>query len=106
LQKIKIQYILNFSMIQTRFVKSFSKGQITIPKTIRKAIGIKDDFWLKLSVDSGKIVAEPVEPEIENKDYAKRLLTVKGSWFSQTDFGQTRSEVEKKLKKLHGQNSS
>lgn len=93
-------------MIQTRFVKSFSKGQITIPKTIRQAIGVKDDFWLKLSVDRGKIVAEPVEPERENRNYAKRLLAVKGEWFSQKDFEVARAEVEKKLKKLHGQNSS
>jgi AbrB family looped-hinge helix DNA binding protein len=45
------------------YVKSFSKGQITIPKEVREVLGIGDEFWLKLSIENGKIVAEPVERE-------------------------------------------
>ncbi|HVF69634.1 MAG TPA: AbrB/MazE/SpoVT family DNA-binding domain-containing protein [Xanthomonadales bacterium] len=48
---------------QTRYIKSFSKGQITIPKEFRDAFGIGDEFWMKLSAQDGKIVVEPVKEE-------------------------------------------
>ena len=93
-------------MITVSFVKSFSKGQITIPKKLRNAVGLKDDFWLKLSIEEGKIVAEPVEEEKSTQGYLQKLLTVKGDWFSKEELEVNRAEVEKRLKDLHGQSPS
>ncbi len=93
-------------MDTVRFIKSFSKGQITIPKEFRKAIGVRDNFWLKLSIKSGKIIAEPVEKEKDKEAYSQKLLTIKGQWFSSKEFSRTREEVEKRFKSLDGQNSS
>lgn len=92
-------------MNTVRFIKSFSKGQITIPKDVRTAIGLGEDFWLRVSVYQGKIIAEPVEGEQINKNYPQNLLSIKGNWFSRDEWRSTRSEVEIKLKKLHGQSS-
>ena len=91
-------------MDTVRFIKSFSKGQITIPKEFRKAIGVRDNFWLKLTIKSGKIVAEPVEREKDKKAYSQKLMTIKGKWFSLNEFREARKAVEKKLDKLHGHN--
>ncbi len=80
------------------YIKSFSKGQITIPKVVREALGIGDDFWLKLYVDNGKIVAEPVEKDKNQSDYLKRLLSIKGGWMSEDEIKKNRTAVEKQLK--------
>ena len=95
-----IHVILNFSMI--KFVKSFSKGQITVPKDIREALGLGDDFWLKLSVAGGKLIAEPVEkePTISPAEYAKKLRKISGDWFSLDDYEKMRQEAEERLKRL------
>lgn len=99
LQNTEIQFILNFSMNTVRFVKSFSKGQITIPKEFRDTFGIKHDFWLKLYVESGKLIAEPVEKEGNQPDYLKKLLSIKGGWISKKEIKKNREAVEKQLKK-------
>lgn len=93
-------------MFPARFVKSFSKGQITIPKQIRKAVGIKDDFWLKLSVFQGKIIAEPISDEKNLEEYSQKLLSIKGNWFSEKELKENREEIEKKLKSINGKNTS
>lgn len=93
-------------MNTTAFIKSFSKGQITIPKKIREAVGLGEDFWLKVTVDQGKIIAEPVKSEGNSQEYLQRLLSIKGEWFSESELAENRQEIEKRLKKLHGQSSS
>lgn len=85
-------------MNTTRFVKSFSKGQITIPKYFRDMFGMTDDFWLKLYVSNGKIIAEPVEKEKSQSNYLKKLLSIKGGWISQDEIKKNRAAVEKQLK--------
>lgn len=85
-------------MNTVRFVKSFSKGQITIPKEFRDAFGIKEEFWLKLSLVENKIVAEPVEKEKDKSDYAKKLLQIKGDWFNPDEIKKNRAQIEKQLK--------
>ena len=82
-----------------RFVKSFSKGQITIPKSLRDSLGMTDDFWLKLYAQNGRIIAEPVNEEKNKADYAKKLLTVKGKWFSADEIVDNRKQIEKQLEK-------
>lgn len=86
-------------MSTVRFVKSFSKGQITIPKEFRDAFGIKDEFWLKLSIAGNTIVAEPVEKEIDKSDYLNKLLSIKGGWISEKEIRENRAEVEKQMQK-------
>jgi bifunctional DNA-binding transcriptional regulator/antitoxin component of YhaV-PrlF toxin-antitoxin module len=71
-------------MSNVKYIKSFSKGQITIPKEFREMFGLGDDFWLKIFVDKGRIVAEPTESEqngnISNKEYLKILERTQGKW--------------------------
>jgi len=85
-------------MNTVRFVKSFSKGQITVPKEFRDAFGIKHDFWLKLYIESGKLIAEPIEKEKDQSDYLKKLLNIKGGWLSENEVKKNRAAVEKQLK--------
>ena len=80
------------------YIKSFSKGQITIPKTVREELGIGDDFWLKLYINDGKIIAEPVEKETNQDEYLKKLLSIKGGWISKDEIKKNRTAVEKQLK--------
>ncbi len=86
-------------MSTVRFVKSFSKGQITIPKEFRDAFGIKDEFWLKLSIAGNTIVAEPVEQEKNKSDYLNKLLSIKGGWISEKEIKENRAQVEKQMQK-------
>jgi len=96
-----VQYILNFSMNKAkpqRYIKSFSKGQITVPKEFRDLLGLGDEFWLKLSVEQNKIVAEPVDNEItQQDDYSNKLLAIKGDWFASTELVQNRVEIDRRL---------
>ncbi len=84
-------------MNTVRFVKSFSKGQITIPKEFRNAFGIVNEFWLKLYIQNGRIIAEPVENEKNASEYLQKLQSIKGEWFSSKDYEKTRREVEKRM---------
>lgn len=86
-------------MNTVRFIKSFSKGQITIPKELRDALGIMNEFWLKVYIQNGKIIAEPVEKEKNKTEYAKKILSIKGDWFSETEHKKIREEVEERLGK-------
>lgn len=86
-------------MNTVRFVKSFSKGQITIPKEFRDRLGVVDNFWLKLELQNGKIIAEPTTPTNTNEKYRKTLLTIKGGWFSEKEYKENRKQLEKRSKK-------
>lgn len=81
------------------YIKSFSKGQITIPKAVRKMLGIGDDFWLKIDVENGKIVAEPVEKATDQDGYLKKILSITGKGFDPEEINKNRREVEKQLVK-------
>ncbi len=83
------------------FVKSFSKGQITIPKSIRDQFGIADEFWLKLSVEGRRIIAEPIteEKKLDREAWKKKLLQIKGTWNLEPEIRRMREETEKRLQK-------
>ena len=85
--------------MQVQYVKSFSKGQITVPKKIRDAFGIGDEFWLKLSVSGRKIIAEPVEQEFDRKKWLEELLSIKETWDLRDEIKKSRRETEKRLRK-------
>lgn len=84
-----------------KFVKSFSKGQITIPKEFREKLGLSDDFWLKIYEEDGKLVAEPMEVKstLSPAEYAKKLRTISGDWFSLEEYEEMREQVRKRLKR-------
>jgi len=86
-------------MNTVRFVKSFSKGQITIPKDIRDWLGISEEFWLKLSVQEGKIIAELAEEKTNKSVYAKKLLKLKGDWLNLAEIEKNRNQIEKQINK-------
>ncbi len=88
-------------MNTVRYIKSFSKGQITIPKEFREFFGIGDEFWLKLQINDGKLIAEPVEKKGSEKEkaaYRKKLLAIKADWFDENDYKAIRKENEDRLK--------
>lgn len=86
-------------MDTTRFVKSFSKGQITIPKDFRDMFGLTSDFWLKLYIDNGKIIAEPIEKVANQDEYLKKILSITGKGFNPEEINKNRRNVEKQLAK-------
>ncbi len=87
-------------MNTVRFVKSFSKGQITIPKEFRDTFGMGDDFWLKLSLQADKIIAEPINNGKKDiPEYRKKLLNIKGVWDLEKEITRNREQVENQLKK-------
>ena len=90
---------MNFIMNTVRFVKSFSRGQITIPKDIRDWLGISEEFWLKLSVQEGKIIAEPAEEKTNKSVYAKKLLKLKGDWLNLAEIEKNRNQIETQINK-------
>ncbi|MBI4021779.1 MAG: AbrB/MazE/SpoVT family DNA-binding domain-containing protein [Candidatus Andersenbacteria bacterium] len=82
---------------RVKYVKSFSKGQITIPKEFREELGLGDEFWLKLFEEEGKIVAEPAEPSPPPADYTETLRTISGDWFDARDYRAMRKEVSRRF---------
>jgi bifunctional DNA-binding transcriptional regulator/antitoxin component of YhaV-PrlF toxin-antitoxin module len=80
-----------------KYIKSFSKGQITIPKEMRDGLGLGDVFWLKLYVENEKIVAEPLEKEGNSSEYQKKLLNIDGSWFDLKDYKKMRGDIERRF---------
>ncbi|EKD95529.1 MAG: hypothetical protein ACD_24C00459G0009 [uncultured bacterium] len=74
-----------------KYIKSFSKGQITVPKEFREVLGLSDEFWLKLYIKDEKIIAEPVERNSgKQTSYLDTLKEVDTSWFDE--------KTEKELK--------
>lgn len=86
-------------MTTPQYIKSFSKGQITIPKTIREHLGIQDEFWLKIYTHERKIIAEPMEEKKDTGTYGKKLLNIKGDWYAGEETEENRHQVEQQLKK-------
>lgn len=82
-----------------KYIKSFSNGQITVPKEFREYLGLGDVFWLKLSIEQNKIVAEPVVDEYKTTNYSKNLLKIKGNWLIKDEWKQNRKQVERRLNK-------
>lgn len=93
----EIQSILNFSMNGQMFIKSFSRGQITIPKVFRDKLGLEDNFWLKMALENDRLIAEPIAAEPNSKNLSRKLLAVKGDWFNVSDWKKTRREISRRM---------
>jgi len=77
-----------------RYVKSFSQGQITIPKEFRNKLELGNDFWLKLTLKEDRIIAKPAgKLKSSSPDYPKKLLKIKGGWFNLKDWQKVRDEI-------------
>ena len=79
-----------------KYIKSFSQGQITIPKEFRDELGLAPEFWLKLQLVNQTIVAKPIEKTISKKEYLDRLLKIKGDWFDLADYQKMRRDLRKR----------
>ena len=55
-------------------------------------------FWLKLYIAQNKIIAEPAQETNSSKEYAQKILGIKGTWFSVKDWKGVRRDVEKRLR--------
>lgn len=84
---------------KVHYVKSFSKGQITLPKVLRDSLGLGNDFWVKMYEEKGKIIAEPIEQNQSKLEYLQKLNQIKGDWFDLEEWkaGRARSNKRDKL---------
>ncbi|HDQ88794.1 MAG TPA: AbrB/MazE/SpoVT family DNA-binding domain-containing protein [candidate division WWE3 bacterium] len=88
---------MNTQLATQKYVKSFSTGQITVPKEFREALGLGTEFWLKMYLDENTIVAEPVIQESVDESYSKKLSKLKTDWFNESDYPEIRSILEERL---------
>lgn len=86
-------------MNNVKYIKSFSNGQVTIPKDIRDSLGIGENFWLKLFVSEGKIIAEPMEENQDKQAYKKTLLGIKTVVDLEPQVTSNRKQVERQISK-------
>lgn len=86
-------------MNNARYIKSFSKGQITIPKEVRDLLGIQDEFWLKVWTEEGKIIAEPIEKTTDKTTWRKKLLQMPELFVNQDEIQRNRLQLEKQISK-------
>lgn len=94
--------------LQPKFIKPFSRGQITLPKDYREYFDIDENSWLKVSVGDGQILIKPVKkldepkrikPKINRETYLKKLLKIRGAWFNEREISEVRTEIEERLKR-------
>lgn len=86
------------TQVQTqKYVKSFSTGQITVPKEFRDALGLGTDFWLKMYLEDNTLVAEPVDQSVVDDTYSKKLASLKTDWFNDSDYPKNRESLEERL---------
>lgn len=85
-----------------KYIKSFSKGQITIPKDFRDFLGMDHEFWLKLYIDHGRIIAEPMQSKVDKKSketYRKTLRSIKVTLDLEPEIMKNRKQIEERLQK-------
>lgn len=64
------------------FVKTFSRGAMTIPKKVRDEWGVAGKIWLELSFDKNQLVVKPAG------------RNTKGTWTKQDERDRFRARVE------------
>jgi AbrB family looped-hinge helix DNA binding protein len=91
-----------YKMEAIKYINSFSRGQITIPKDIREQLGVSEEFWMKIFIDDGKLVVEPLQNQPSRDSYLKSLLSMNTDWFTQDDlddYRKIREEMEDHVQK-------
>lgn len=81
------------------YIKSYSKGQFTLPKEVREEFNLGDDFWLELTVDGNKMIVKKAEPmdrvrEPVTSDYVTKIQKINGSWSLQEDWEKIRQDFD------------
>lgn len=66
---------------------------------MREKLGLTDEFWLKLDIEEGKIIAEPVKKEIDKEEWKKKLLQIGQIDIDPKEIARNRQQVERQLKK-------
>ncbi|MHB9302313.1 AbrB/MazE/SpoVT family DNA-binding domain-containing protein [Thermofilum pendens] len=82
-------------MISEVRVRLSKKNTLYIPKSIAKAVGIREGSKLKLRVEGHRIIIEPVPDPFE--------LALHGSKFAETTFEEFEKESEELQDELFGQ---
>lgn len=91
-------------MNKTYYIKSYSKGQFTLPKEVRDALGLGNDFWLQLDLQGNQIRLQPVtgakllkEPEVTQSDYATLLKDLDTTWFDHEEYKKMKDDIKKRV---------
>ena len=71
-----------------------SKGQVTLPKRVRDAMGIKPGAKVVVEYNGGNAVISPVTKRPSRSEYRKRLEKVRGT----LDLGMTTDEFMKLMR--------
>lgn len=93
------------STLINQIITPTSRWQITIPKKIRKRVGLKERKPFNITVDKGKIVMVPIKAFIEEdfwdeerrKKLLKALKEIRGIWAK--DWPEIKKKLEKQRKK-------
>lgn len=83
-----------------QYVKSFSHGQITIPKSFREKLQLDKEFWLRLILEGGRVIAEPVDQKPSTSVYLKNIRRIKGDWFDANEWKKMRKQVSRRTSAL------
>jgi bifunctional DNA-binding transcriptional regulator/antitoxin component of YhaV-PrlF toxin-antitoxin module len=93
--------------LEPQFVRTYSRGQVTIPQNYRDYLGITDGSWLKIFLKENGLFIQPlkeekmgaekktfiVKPTVPFTDYLRRVKKAKGA------FGQSLVMENKKIRK-------
>jgi hypothetical protein len=64
---------------------------------------VTDEFWMKLFIDNGRLVAEPMQDSKPSKEeYLKRLMSLKSGVFTEEDYDdykKIRTEMDEHVEK-------
>lgn len=81
------------------YVKTFSKGQLTIPKKVRSHLNMPDESWVRISVQNNGLLIEPVNSVFNREEYLKRITTMKGGWYSWEEHEKFRKNLDQSFAK-------
>jgi len=80
------------------FTTPNTKGQIVIPKTIRKALSIDETVMLSIKVTGNSIHITPVKhfisPEETESSYVELLKKTQGAWGEKVENEKQKSQIE------------
>jgi len=111
LTNIDFYVILNFKMkgqpAEPQFIRTYSRGQVTIPQNYREYLGISDGSWLKIFLKGSGLFIQPLKKEktevkkntfivkatIPFTEYLNKIKSAKGV------FGQVVAKENKKIRK-------
>lgn len=91
------------SQPRIKYVKTFSKGQITIPKEFRDSLGLGDEFWIRLSIDQDEIKLKPVKEEkkMSKDEWIKQMLAMPPIEIDTQEIARNRRQINKRLERNH-----